>query len=407
MGIMQPTLKIEILDSLAGEDKDKRDLAIKNNLYEIKFKDEAGQTNDILTLSLLDDGSFDKLEPKTKISLLVGYVIPKTTDKPKDLNSLTKVADNATKIKEFIANQARGVAYKTVGKYVPNFLVSSVSGKFTGQLPNDDTTREVDDRESILYSLGTFSVNKLTKTKDTNKRTLEIECLTISTIFSMASSRTRNFKGSTLEDVAATIAAESGLNLSIHSNVADAPIDLAQTQESNQAFLRKLCDNNNAAFKVTGDTLFINHRDSDTKVNGSPLPEIELDENEDIISYSYIVDSGKALTGIIGYYKDPDGGADISFFLGDRTGYTRNNGFVYASEETAKREVQAQLDRGNSSNKAFQMVTDGSKLLVPDSKFVIRSTMDSLLDGHRFKVTSANYTFTAGRLRVSYNCEKA
>lgn len=407
MGINIPTVRIEFLDPIDANERRRRDLAIKQNLYELKFKDEAGQTNDVLTLSILDDGTFNTLPAKSKIGLSIGYIIPASSNKPKDTEFVSNTLSNADKIKDFIANQARGVVASTVGKYVPNFLVSSTSGTFTGQKPSNDTTKQADDREAIFYSLGTFAVNKMTKHKTATEKTIDIECLTISTRTNMQTTKTRNFNGKTLQEVALTIATETGLTLSIHSDVADAPIQIAQTGISNQSFLRGLCEKHNASFKVIGDVMFINHRDATTTVGNKPLPEIVLDDATDIITWDLIVDTvNKTITGVRALYWSENGEEKIAITAGNSTGTVIPLHTVFQNAETAQREANAYLNKGVSSKDGFTFSTDGTKLLVPDSKFRVTSD-DTLLNNRRFKVTSANYSFTAGNLRVSYNCERA
>lgn len=404
---MQPTFKIEILDSLDGEEKEKRDKAIKNNIHNVTLKDEAGQTNDILTITALDNGAFDKLAPKTKIGLLIGYSLPKSSEAPKNIEALMAVTDNATKIKDFIKNQALGIAHNVAGKHIPNFLVSAEDGVLTGQTPSADTTLEAEERDSVFYSLGTFSVNKITKTKQPGKREITIQAITISTIDNMKTSKTRNFKGSTLEDVASTIAIETGLTLAIHPDVADAPIDLPQTGQTNQSYLRQLCEKHNASFKVVDSTLMINHRDATTKIGGTALPEIVLNDSEDIISYTYEVSNyNQAVTGLIASYWNEAGDEKLQIFVGNESGAVLPLATAYTDEEIARREATAQLAQLSGGKKTLTITTDGRKLLVPDSKFKIVSDQDTLLDGHRFKVTVANYSFTNGNLRVSYNCDK-
>lgn len=407
MGINIPTVRIEFLDNIDTNERDRRELAVKQNLFEIKFKDEAGQTNDVLTLSLLDDGTFDTLPEKSKIGLSIGYIIPASSNTPKDTEFVSNTLSNAEKIKDFIANQARDVAFNIVGKYVPNFLVSSTSGTFTGQKPSEDTTKQADDREAIFYSLGSFSVNKMTKHKTSTEKTIDIECLTISTTANMQTAKTRNFNGKTLEEVALTIATETGLTLSIHSDVANAPIQIAQTGISNQSFLRGLCEKHNASFKVINNVMFINNRDAVTTVGNKPLPEIVLDDATDIITWDLIVDTvNKTVSGVRAMYWSENGDEKIAITAGNLSGTVVSLHTVFQDIETATREANAYLTKSVSSKDGFTFTTDGTKLLVPDSKFRVTSD-DTLLNNRRFKVTSANYSFTSGNLRVSYNCERA
>lgn len=416
MAVNKPTLIIQFLKEYPEETKTALHKYINNNLHSLLFKDEAGQTNDVLTLSILysdkgisendDRNILELINAKDKLGLLIGYAIPKQSNTPKDMNTFTTISDNATKIRDFIKNQALGVAHNIAGKYIPNFLVSSIEGKFTGQQPSNDTTLEIEEREAVLYSLGTFSINDIVVKKSTQNRTIEIECVTISSIYSMGSNRTRNFNGQTLADVASEIAIESGLSLAIHPDIADAPIETAQTHQTNQAYLRELCSNHNASFKVVNNILFINHRDATTNVSNAPLPEVVIDDGYDIISYTLKLSAGsKSMTGITIHYKNSDGTAEVAELVGDRSGYAPNNGFVYQSRETAIREANARLAQGTGSKESFQFTTNGAKLLTSDSKFTVKSK-SKILNNRRFKVTSANYTFTNGNLRVSYNCEK-
>lgn len=406
MAVNIPTLRLEFFDSPSDEEREARDKVIAKHLDKVTLKDESGQTNDILKLSFLDDGTIKAPPLKSQIGLLIGYITPAETKKPKDIINVTKTIDTAKKIQEFIANQARGIAYNIYGKYLPNFVVSSQSGTFTGQKPSNDPTDDLKDREAIFYNIGTYTVNRIFKRKTPNEKYLEIECITISAIDNMKKCFTRNFNGKTLEEVASIIAIESGLNLVVHSDVATKTIEDAQTDTSNQLFLKNICEKYNAAFKIINNTIFINHRDAETTVTNVPLPEIEIVDREDIIDYDLTLDTGSTLTGVFARYRTNNNDELVTILEGDTTGSTRTLATPFINEEVARSEARVRLNREVKNEEVLTFTTDGSKLLVPDSKFKIISD-DQDINNKRFKVTSANYTLTSGNFRVSYNCERA
>lgn len=81
MGINKPVLKIEYTDNPSAEVLAERDLYIKRNLKQVAIKDEAGQTNDVLSLTFVDDGSLGIPPYKSTISVSIGYVNPDNNEK--------------------------------------------------------------------------------------------------------------------------------------------------------------------------------------------------------------------------------------------------------------------------------------------------------------------------------------
>lgn len=74
MGIKIPLFKITYTDNPSEEVLQTRDAYITRNLLQAAIKDEAGQTNDILSLTFTDDGSLGIPPYKSTVSVSIGYV---------------------------------------------------------------------------------------------------------------------------------------------------------------------------------------------------------------------------------------------------------------------------------------------------------------------------------------------
>jgi hypothetical protein len=344
-----------------------------------------------------------ELPKGTKISVILGY--SRNNMKPSKLKILETVKNLLPKksVQETITTYSQD--FLSGGSNKPDFLIKSEEGRFIGAIADDDTY-DLEDGNTREYYLGTFTVNSVKKFKTTNKRYVTVECLSISAVSGMNTSRTRNFYGRTMKDVAETIALETGLNLSIHPSVENLIVTKAQTGQSNQAYLRELCTNVHAGFKVWEGTIYINAIGADTNIINEPIKVFELDDVEDLITWDYEIQDRKLITGVFAKYIDINGGEDIQVFVGNTTGETRQLETSYTSYDSAILGANSWLSSGASSEQIFNFTTDGSKLISAGSSIRIYSP-DPDIDNTRFKVVTGNYSLSKGNFRVSYSCEKA
>ena len=90
----------------------------------------------------------------------------------------------------------------------------------------------------------------------------------------------------------------------------------------------------------------------------------------------------------------------------DRTGAVRSLVQVYNSRDEAYSEALANLSKSTKNAKALTFTTDGTLAITADRKIKV-TAKDKDLNGKIFLVTSANYDYSKGKLKVTYNCEGA
>jgi len=104
MGIKIPIFKLTYTDNPDPEVLKTRDAYIKSNLLQAAIKDEAGQTNDVLSLTFLDDGSLGIPAYKSTVSVSIGYVDGSTDERfvynlgNFSVNRVVKEKDRSTKL---------------------------------------------------------------------------------------------------------------------------------------------------------------------------------------------------------------------------------------------------------------------------------------------------------------------
>ena len=187
----------------------------------------------------------------------------------------------------------------------PRSAQSSASNAVTGTILRATIIAESWDNPGTMETLACGSFEIVGAKLDGPPSTLSVEAVSVPLNTPIRTTRTKGWENTTLRRIATDICVNGEFNL-VYELEDDPELDrVDQRQESDLAFLRKLCKEHGASVKVTGNQLVI-FDEAQYEAKPSILTIKKGDGR--LISYSFTLDSTNTASSASATYKDPKSG---------------------------------------------------------------------------------------------------
>ncbi len=182
--------------------------------------------------------------------------------------------------------------------------------------------------------------------------------------------KTRTWKeGLTIEDIAATMAADNRLKPGVTDAAAPIiPGHIDQIDESDLSVLTRIALAHDLIAKPAGGVLFIGRKAEGIKASGQPTPTITL-RQADVTRWSMRRSLSEATGTVIATYRDLDAGQDIEVRIGDKEPVRRLRQ-RFRTEAEARAAADAEARRAGRAKETLEIEMPGNPGIVAGGKVI-------------------------------------
>ena len=259
-------------------------------------------------------------------------------------------------------------------------------------------------KERGLYSVGTFNLTKVTKSKTPQGHQLIVKATSISSNDAMRNTQTRSFEESTVGEVVETIAAEAGLETRIDPNIIAFTANMVQEGQSNQKLLAELAEKTGSIFKIRDNKIYFAKRANTETIAATPVevPIVTINEEKEMISYNYELSNISKYTRVTAKYKDETTESIQKISVGE-DGSNLELSTKYNNQAEANEAAKSFLNKSSREDAKLNFSTDGERYIPPESRLSIVSKDPDIDRG--WIVTKASYSVSNSNITVTYNCD--
>jgi uncharacterized protein len=214
--------------------------------------------------------------------------------------------------------------------------------------------------------------------------------------------KTRSWHETTLGDLVATIAAESGYEPQVFPDLGNEVIaHIDQTAESDMNLLTRLASERNAVAKPSGGSLVFVPRGRSKSASGRTLSPVTL-AREDLTRWGMTIADREAYGSVEAAWQDLDGGDQVIVTAGDAPPVKKLRG-TFATADEAGRAAQAELERIQRGKSAPTFTLPGRPLLAAECSVVISGLRKELCG--TWSVKKATHSFSNSGYSTTIDCE--
>ncbi len=263
--------------------------------------------------------------------------------------------------------------------------------------------------ENALFNMGVFIVDALELSGPPNQIRIQAKAApqdaTPKGKTSLRTQKTRSWEaGTTLQTLVNQIANEHGLEPAVGQSLRDLSLPhIDQVNESDINLLTRIAKDYDALVKPVAGKLVVTKRAESKSTRGQNLKPIPLQGSE-ITNWRLNIRKREPAASVVAVYRDLEQAKDVEVVIGDGEPVRRLK-HQYADEASAKEAAQAELDKGQRSERALSISLPGQVNLKAERILTIENTRQHV-DGN-WLITQAEHSLNRSSLRTNLNAEKS
>ncbi len=216
---------------------------------------------------------------------------------------------------------------------------------------------------------------------------------------SMRTQKNRSWEtGTTLQTLASQIANEHGLEPAVGQTLKDLSLPhIDQINESDINLLTRIAKDYDALVKPVAGKLVVTKRAESKSTRGQDLKPIPLQGSE-ITNWRLNIRKREPAASVVAVYRDLEQAKDVEVIIGDGEPVRRLK-HQYADEASAKEAAQAELDKGQRSERTLSISLPGRANIRAERKLIIEGVRNHV-DGE-WLVTQVEHSLERGGFKTS------
>ncbi len=257
--------------------------------------------------------------------------------------------------------------------------------------------------ENALFNMGVYIVDALELSGPPNQIRIQAKAApqdaTPKGKTSLRTQKTRSWKsGTTLQTLVGQIANEHGLEPAEGQSLKSIALPhIDQVNESDINLLTRVAKDYDALVKPVAGKLVITKRAESKSTRGQDLKPITLKGSE-ITNWRLNIRKREPAASVVAVYRDLKQAKDVEVVIGDGEPVRRLK-HQYADEASAKEAAQAELDKGQRSERTLSISLPGQTNIRAERKLIIEGVRNHV-DGE-WLVTQVEHSLERGGFKTS------
>ncbi len=217
---------------------------------------------------------------------------------------------------------------------------------------------------------------------------------------SLRTQKTRSWEsGTTLQTLVSQIANEHGLEPALGQSLKSIALPhIDQVNESDINLLTRVAKDYDALVKPVAGKLVVTKRAESKSTRGQDLKPITLQGSE-MTNWRLNIRKREPAASVVAVYRDLEQAKDVEVVIGDGEPVRRLK-HQYADEASAKEAAQAELDKGQRSERTLSISLPGQVNLKAERILTIENTRQHV-DGN-WLIAQAEHSLNRGGLKTSF-----